>query len=207
MKRIIQRACLCFFIIITTALISCKNFKHEDDYYYTETASTDDNEISVTLKGTGYGLYGQLIAKSEYRSGSLEDFLKGGELSFKTTSADSNNATYNEIFLIFEPTSIVNTFSINVAPEKTSGLASLKVSYTDTEDKENTLTSSCPIPSNLTIGKDVKKITLYIKAYKFYPSSYSSLTYKADEDQDDFNQNKADKQVNNTITISGLKIE
>ena len=58
--------------------------------------------MKITLKGNGYGYYGQLIEK--YKTGSIRELMNGTPLKIKSSSTDDKNAAYNEIFLTFEKT-------------------------------------------------------------------------------------------------------
>ena len=97
-------------LLILTAIIlifsSCKNVKIEDDYYYEESETVDG--MKITLKGKGYGLYGQLISK--YKSGSIGELMAGKPMKIRTASADDNNSSYNEIYLTFEVKGMVKSF-------------------------------------------------------------------------------------------------
>ena len=94
MKKIFY--CLMLITAISIILFtSCKNEIIEEDYYYTETDTVDD--MLITLKGKGYGLYGQMIEK--YKTGSIKELMEGQPMKLRTSSADDNNSTYNEIYL------------------------------------------------------------------------------------------------------------
>ena len=81
-----------FFTILSLIMLSsCKNVKIEEDYYYTETETIDD--MIITLKGKGYGLYGQMIEK--YKKGSIKELMEGKVMKIRTSSADDNNSSYN----------------------------------------------------------------------------------------------------------------
>ena len=194
-----------FAVLFTFSLVlfsSCKNVQIEDDYYYTETESIDD--LIITLKGKGYGVYGQMIAK--YKSGSIKSLMKGQPMKIRTSSSDDNNSTYNEIYLTFEKNGYIKSFETDVSASKLEGLCQVKVSYTDAEDKEYSLTSSSYLSGVVNVNKEVKAVVLYIKAYKFYPTSYSSLVFKNDLTSADFEELKG-RQVNNEISINYVTIE
>ena len=190
------------FIIAFVLFSSCKNVKIEDDYYYTESEAIDD--MIITLKGKGYGVYGQMIAK--YKSGSIKELMKGEPMKIRSSSSDDNNSTYNEIYLTFEKNGYIKSFETDVSASKPEGICQVKVYYTDSDDKEYSLTSSTYLSGVVNINKEVKAVVLYIKAFKFYPTSYSSLVFKNDLTSDDFEEMKG-KQVNNEISINYVKIE
>ncbi len=181
---------------------SCKNVKIEDDYYYSESHTL--NDMTITLKGTGYGLYGQLIEK--YKRGSLQGLMQGEPLIIKSSSADEKNSSYNEIFLTVEKNGYVSSFNTGLSVSKISGLTQVKVSYKDENDKEFTLASGYPLAGPYTIGKNVKSITLYIKGFKYYPLAYNSLLYKGDLTEATFAELAGD-QVDNEFTINYLRVE
>jgi len=195
-----------FFITITVITIftfsSCKNVIRDEDYYYTETEIVDD--MLITLMGKGYGLYGQMIEK--YKSGSIKELMQGQPMRIRTSSADDNNSTYNEIYLTFEINGYVKSFDTDVSALKKEGLTQVRVYYTDDEDKEYTLSDSRYLKGQISVNKNVKSIVLCIKAYKFYPTSYSSLVFKGDVTSEGFEELK-NKQVNNEISINYVKIE
>lgn len=194
-------------ILLLTAVFllisSCKNVKIEDDYYYEESETIDG--MKITLKGKGYGVYGQLIEK--YKSGSIKGLMSGNPLKIKTGSADDNNASYNEIFLSFEVNGYVDSFETEVEVLKLQGLSQIRVYYTDNNDKEYTIYSFSTAPFNgkISVDKDVKTIVLHIKGMKFYPSAFSSITFKGDMTKEDFEEIKG-KQVNNEFSINYVKI-
>lgn len=192
--------------IIFTAIIilfpSCKNVKIEEDYYYSETEVLDG--WTITLKGKGYGVYGQMIEK--YKSGSIKELMQGKPMKIRTSSADDNNSTYNEIYLTFEKNGYIKTFDTDVSASRPEGIYQVKVSYTDENDKEYTLTSTTYLNGEVSVDKDVKSIILYIKAYKFYPSSFSSLLFKGDVTAESF-ENLKGRQVNNELSINYVRIE
>lgn len=189
-------------LIISIFLISCKNVKIEDDYYYTETADIDGWKI--TLKGNGYGLYGQMIEK--YKSGSIEELMNGSPMTIETSSADDNNSSYNEIYLTFEKDVYVKSFETDVSILKEEGLSQIRVSCKDEMDNETTLYSSYPFNGKIIVDKNVKSITLYIRGLKFYPTSYNYLTYKGKLKENNYEEIKG-QQINNEITINYIKIE
>lgn len=197
---------LTFITIIFTAIIilfpSCKNVKIEEDYYYSETEVLDG--CTITLKGKGYGVYGQMIEK--YKSGSIKELMQGQPMKIRTSSADDNNSTYNEIYLTFEKNGYIKTFDTDVSASRPEGIYQVKVSYTDENDKEYTLTSTTYLNGEVSVDKDVKSIILYIKAYKFYPSSFSSLLFKGDVTAESF-ENLKGRQVNNELSINYVRIE
>ena len=186
-------------IILFTA---CKNVQIEDDYYYTETDTIDG--MLITLKGKGYGVYGQMIEK--YKSGSIKTLMAGQAMKIRTSSSDDNNSTYNEIYLTFEKNGYIKSFDTDVSAIKPEGICQVKVSYTDENDKEYSLTTSTYLNGQVTVDKEVKSVILYIKAYKFYPTSYSSLVFKGDVTSESFEELKG-KQVNNELSINYVKIE
>ncbi len=189
---------------------SCKNVKIEDDYYYEETEIIDG--MKITLKGKGYGVYGQLI--QNYKTGSIQGLMNGESLKIRTGSTDDNNASANEIFLTFEKDGLIETFETEVDVLKIEGLGMVRVYYTDAENKEYTLysvsssseTSPYKPAVKVDVNKEVKAITLHIKGNKFYPTSYSSVSFKEDLTQDDFEELKG-RQVNNEFSISYVKIQ
>ena len=195
-------------ILLLTALLilfsSCKNVKIEDDYYYEESETIDG--MKITLKGKGYGVYGQLIEK--YKSGSIKGLMSGTPMKIKTGSADDNNASYNEIYLSFEVNGHVASFETEVEVLKLQGLSQIRVYYTDQEDKEYSLYtfSSEPFTKKITVDKDVKSVVLFIRGMKFYPISFGSVNFKGDMKTEDFEELKG-KQVNNEFTIKSVKIE
>ena len=195
-----------FFITITVITIftfsSCKNVIRDEDYYYTETEIVDD--MLITLMGKGYGLYGQMIEK--YKSGSIKELMQGQPMRIRTSSADDNNSTYNEIYLTFEKNGYIKTFDTDVSALKKEGLTQVRVYYTDDEDKEYTLSASKYLNGSISVEKSVKSLCLCIKAYKYYPSTYSQLVYKDDITEDDFKE-LSGKQVNNEISINYINIE
>ena len=161
---------------------SCKNEIIEEDYYYTETDTVDD--MLITLKGKGYGLYGQMIEK--YKTGSIKELMEGQPMKFRTSSADDNNSTYNEIYLTFEKNGFIQSFDTEITATKPEDIYQVRVYYTDDEDKEYTLSTSRYLKGQITVNKNVKAIVLCIKAYKYYPSSYSSLIFKGDLTSEDY---------------------
>lgn len=194
-------------LLILTAIIlifsSCKNVKIEDDYYYEESETVDG--MKITLKGKGYGLYGQLISK--YKSGSIGELMAGKPMKIRTASADDNNSSYNEIYLTFEKNGYVKNFETEIEVLKVQGLSQIRVFYTDDKDKEYSLYSFSkePFKNNIKVEKEVKAITLCIRGYKFYPTTFSSLQYKGDWKEEDFEEKKG-KQVDNEFTIKSVKI-
>ncbi len=193
------------FLLISIFLLSCKNVKVEDDYYYTETADIDG--WTVTLKGNGYGLYGQMIDK--YKSGSIEELMSGSPMTIETSSADDNNSAYNEIILTFEKKCYLKSFETDISVLKEQGLTDIRIYYKDENDAEYSLISSkYPLDGKIEVEKDIQSITLFIKAFKFYPSAYSQLQFKGDLEEEDFEKKEMKgKQVNNKITINYIKIE
>lgn len=195
-----------FFTIITAITIitfsSCKNEIIDEDYYYIETEVVDD--MLITLMGKGYGLYGQMI--EDYKSGSIKELMQGQPMKIRTSSADDNNSSYNEIYLTFEINGYVTSFDTDITATKKEGLTQVRVYYLDDEEKEYTLSGSRYLSGQISVEKNVKSIVLCIKAYKFYPSSYSSLVYKDDITEDDF-KDLSGKQVNNEISINYINIE
>lgn len=193
------------FIFSVLFLYSCKNVKIEDDYYYEESETVDG--MKITLKGKGYGVYGQLIEK--YKAGSIKGLMSGTPLKIKTGSADDNNASYNEIYLSFEVNGHVDSFETEVEVLKLQGLSQIRVYYTDQDDKEYSLktVSSDPFNKqiNVDVDKDVKSIVLYIKGMKFYPTTFSSVYFKGDMKTEEFEKIKG-KQINNQISINNIKI-
>jgi hypothetical protein len=125
---------------------------------------------------------------------------------FEIPSSDDNNSTYNEIYLTFEKNGYIKSFDTAVSATKPEGICQVKVSYTDENDKEYSLTSSTYLNGQVTVDKEVNSVILYIKAYKFYPTSYSSLVFKGDVTSESFEELKG-KQVNNEISINYVKIE
>ncbi len=197
------------FLLFTALFLlfaSCKNVKVEDDYYYEESETIDG--MKITLKGKGYGVYGQLIEK--YKTGSIKGLMSGTPLKIKTGSADDNNASYNEIYLSFEVNGHVDSFETEVEVLKLQGLSQIRVYYTDQDDKEYSLktVSSDPFNKqiNVDVDKDVKSIVLCIRGMKFYPTTFSSVNFKGDMKTEDFEELKG-KQVNNEFTINYVKIE
>ncbi len=183
-------------------LSSCKNVKIEEDYYYTETETIDD--MIITLKGKGYGLYGQMIEK--YKKGSIKELMEGKVMKICTSSADDNNSSYNEIYLTFEINGYVKSFDTDVSAIKKEGLTQVRVYYIDGEENEYTLSTSQYLNGNITVEKSVKSLVLCIKDYKYYPSSYSQLVYKGNMKEEDFKELPG-KQINNEISIKYIKIE
>ena len=187
------------------ALVSCKNVKIEDDYYYEETEVIDG--MKITLKGKGYGVYGQMIEK--YKTGTISDLMNGSPMVIRSSSADDNNSSYNEIYLSFEVNGNVDSFETSLDVLKLQGLSQIKVYYTDDEDKEYSLypKSSGVFENDIIVNvqKDVKAIILCIRAYKYYPSTYSSVNFKGDMTEEEFKEIKG-KQVNNEITIKSVKV-
>ncbi len=195
------------FLLFTALFLlfaSCKNVKVEDDYYYEESETIDG--MKITLKGKGYGVYGQLIEK--YKTGSIKGLMSGTPLKIKTGSADDNNASYNEIYLSFEVNGHVDSFETEVEVLKLQGLSQIRVYYTDQDDKEYSLYSfsSQPFNKKITVDKDVKAVVLCIRGMKFYPTTFSSVNFKGDMKTEDFEELKG-KQVNNEFTINYVKIE
>lgn len=195
-----------FFITITVITIftfsSCKNVIRDEDYYYTETEIVDD--MLITLMGKGYGLYGQMIEK--YKSGSIKELMQGHPMRIRTSSADDNNSTYNEIYFTFEKNGYIQSFETDISAAKLEGISQVRVYYTDDEDKEYTLSASRYLKGQISVNKNVKSIVLCIKAYKYYPTTYSQLVYKDDITEDDFKE-LSGKQVNNEISINSVNIE
>ena len=202
MKKI-TRIISIFISII--ALVSCKNVKIEDDYYYEETEVIDG--MKITLKGKGYGVYGQMIEK--YKTGTISGLMNGSPMVIRSSSADDNNSSYNEIYLSFEVNGNVDSFETSLDVLKLQGLSQIKVYYTDDEDKEYSLysKSSGVFENDITVNvqKDVKAVILCIRAYKYYPSTYSSVNFKGDMTEEEFKEIKG-KQVNNEITIKSVKV-
>lgn len=191
------------FLIITIILFSsCKNVKIDEDYYYTETDVF--NGMSITLKGKGYGVYGQMIEK--YKSGSIKELMEGQPMKIRTSSSDDNNSSYNEVFLTFKKNTYIKSFDTEISATKPAGLAQVKVSYTDENDKEYSLTSSTYLKGKVNVNKNVKSIILYIRAYKFYPASYGSLVFKGDLTSDSYEELNG-RQVNNELSINYIRIE
>ena len=191
-----------FSILFLIMLSSCKNEIIEEDYYYTETETIDN--MLITLKGKGYGLYGQMIEK--YKKGSIKELMDGKTMKIRTSSADDNNSSYNEIYLTFEVNGYVKSFDTEVSALKMEGLTQVRVSYMDEEENEYTLSASKYLKGNIAVEKSVKSVILCIKAYKYYPSSYYQPVYKDDFAKDDY-EDLAGKQVNNEISIHYIKIE
>ena len=196
-----------YFVILSLlaaifSFSSCKNVKLEDDYYYEESETV--NGMKITLKGKGYGLYGQMIAK--YKSGSIKELMEGKAMKFRTSSADDNNSTYNEIYLTFDINGSLKSFETNVSATKKMGLSQVRVYYTDEADKEYTISSSNYLSGKINVNKNVKSVTLFIRAYKFYPASESQLTYKENITAEDYKK-LAGKQIDNEILINYVKIE
>lgn len=190
-------------LVLTIILFSsCQNVKIEDGYYYTETEVI--NGMTVTLKGKGYGVYGQMIEK--YKSGSIKALMEGQPIKIKTSSSDDNNSTYNEIYITFEKNGYIKAFDTDVSASKPEGICQVKVSYIDENDKEYALTSTTYLNGQVTVDKEVKSVILYIKAYKFYPTSYSSLLFKGDVTAESF-ENLKGRQVNNELSINYVRIE
>lgn len=188
----------------TILFTSCKNVKIEDDYYYEESEVIDG--MKITLMGKGYGVYGQMIEK--YKSGSIKELMQGQPIKIRTSSADDNNSTYNEIYLTFEKNGFIKSFDTEITATKLEGIYQVRVYYTDDEDKEYTLSTSRYLKGEISVNKDVKNLVLYIRAFKFYPSSYSSLIYKDDITADEFEELKLKgKQINNEISINYIRIE
>ena len=202
MKKIIVISAVLFFS--TLFLFSCQNVKIEDDYYYEETDRIDGWDI--TLTGKGYGVYGQMLDK--YKTGSIAELMSGSPMIIETSSADDNNALYNEIYLTFEKNCYVKSFETDVSALKEQGLYDIRVFYKDDKDYEYTLSSKkYPFTGVIEVEKDVRSITLFIKAYKFYPNAYSSLQFKGDMEEEDFEKKELNgKQVDNKITINYVKI-
>ena len=192
-------------LLISLILVSCQNEKIEDDYYYEETATV--NGWNVTLKGNGYGVYGQMIEK--YKTGSITELLSGSPMKIKTSSTDDNNAAYNEIFLTFEKKGYVKSFETDVSALKEQGLCDIRVYCKDDKDSEYSLSSKkYPFNEKIEVERDISSITLYIKAYKFYPTSFNYLQFKGDWEEEDFEKKELKgKQVDNEITIKYVKIE
>ena len=193
-----------FFTAIFLLFSSCKNVKIEDDYYYEETDTVDG--MKITLKGKGYGVYGQLIAK--YKTGSIKELMNGTPMKIRTGSADDNNATYNEIYLSFEKNGYVKSFETEIEALKLQGVSQIRVYYTDDKDKEYSLStfSKAPFKNTVKVEKEVKTINLCIRGYKFYPNTLGSLQFKGDWKEADY-EDKKGKQVDNEFTIKYIKIE
>ena len=183
-----MKKALLFLTAIILIFSSCKNVKIEDDYYYEESETVDG--MKITLKGKGYGLYGQLIS-----------------MKIRTASADDNNSSYNEIYLTFEVKGMVKSFETEVEVEKVAGLSQIRVYYTDDKDKEYSVGtySKEPFKGKLNINKEVNAVTLCIRGYKFYPT-WGSLSFKGDLKSEDYEELQG-KQINNEFTINYVKIE
>ena len=200
--RIIKQICFFSLIIFLSCFSACKNEIIEEGYYYTETAHVDG--MKITLKGSGYGIYGQLLEK--YKNGSIKGLMNGKAMKIKGSSFDDNNSTYNEIFLTFEKEAYLKSFETDVSVKKEAGLVSVRISCIDDAGIEQTLSTQYPFTGKITVDKDIKSITLSIKGYKYYPSSYSSLNYKGQLKPEDFDDLKG-KQVDNVFTINNVKLE
>ena len=200
MKKIILLLSVSISLILFS---SCKNVKIEDDYYYEETDTVDG--MKITLKGKGYGVYGQLIAK--YKTGSIKELMNGTPMKIRTGSTDDNNATYNEIYLSFEKNGYVKSLETEIEALKLQGVSQIRVYYTDDKDKEYSLYSfsKAPFKGTIKVEKEVKTVNLCIRGYKFYPTTLSSLQFKGDWKEEDF-EDKKGKQVDNEFTIKYIKI-
>ena len=201
MNKYIIFTILIFGFIFT----SCKNVKIDDDYYYEETETV--NGMKITLKGKGYGVYGQMLEK--YKTGSIKDLMAGTPMKIRTNSVDDNNSSYNEIFLTFEKNGYIDSFETDIEVLKLHGLAQIRVYYVDYNDKETSLytNSNSPYisPVNVDVQKEVKSITLYIKGNKFYPPAYNSVAFRENLTETDFEELKG-KQVDNEFTIKYVRI-
>ncbi len=197
-----MKAKLLFISILLFFLSSCGLGKYDEDYYYK--IEEEINGISVSCYGKGYGKYGTLL---ETYSTNIEDCFTDTGYSVQTGSTDANNATYNELYLEFILNDYVGLFSADFEILKKAGLSGFKISYTDLEEKETSLTTSFTESASYNIEKEINKITIYFKGYKFYPDSYSSLTYKDDIESDGYSTNYKGKQINNVFTVRNAKIE
>ena len=197
-----RKSFIIFSILILSIFTACKNVKIEEDYYYTEEETVDG--MLITLKGKGYGLYGQMIEK--YKKGSIKELMEGNTMRIRTSAADDNNSSYNEIYLTFEVNGYVKSFDTDVTATKKEGLTQVRVYYIDGEENEYTLSTSKYLNGKITVEKEVTSIVLCIKAYKYYPTTYFNPTYTDDFTKDDFD-GLAGKQVNNEISIGYIKIE
>ena len=192
-----------FLILIAISLFTaCENVKIEEDYYYTETETIDG--IVITLKGNGYGLYGQLI--EDYKTGSIKELMAGKPMKIRSSEADDNNASYNEIFLTFEKKGLLKSFTTDINVKKMEGLSQVKLSYIDKDGKEIIVSSSYPMSQTFTIEDDIQSITLYIKGFKYYPTAYSSLNYKNNITEEQFKKIAGD-QVHNEFVIKNVSLE
>ena len=192
---------LSLLIIALSLFSSCENVKIEDDYYYIETENIDGMEI--TLKGNGYGVYGQMLPK--YMTGSIKELMQGTPLKIQTSAADDNNPSYNEIFLTFEKNGYIKSFETDISVLKEDGLVQTKVTYIDEDNKEQYLNTKYPLEGEILVDKKVKSITLYIKGYKYYPTTFSSIYYKGDLTSEDYEELKG-TQVDNEFTINYVRI-
>ena len=199
--KIIKRINFLTLIIFLTCFSACKNEIIEEGYYYIEKANIDG--MKIFLKGNGYGVYGQMLEK--YKNGSIRSLMKGKAMKIKGSSFDDNNSNYNEIFLTFEKESFLETFETDVSVKKEEGLVSFRISCVDAAGNEQTLSTQYPPAGKITVEKDIKSITLYIKGYKYYPSSYGSLSYKGQITAEKFEDMKG-KQVDNEFTINSVKL-
>lgn len=188
-------------MLLLFSLSACTLSKYDEDYYYKIEKNIDG--IDLSCYGKGYGKYGSLL---ENYSTDIEDCFTETGFSVKTGSTDANNATYNELYLDFILNDYVTTFSASFDILKKAGLSSFKISYTDTEEKETSLTTSFSENTSFNIEKEIQKISVYFKGYKFYPDSYSSLTYKDDIESADYSTNYKGKQINNLFTIKNVAI-
>ena len=62
-----------------------------------------------------------------------------------------------------------------------------------------------PLEGEILVDKKVKSITLYIKGYKYYPTTFSSIYYKGDLTSEDYEELKG-TQVDNEFTINYVRI-
>ena len=200
--KVIKRICFLILIIVLCCFSACKNEIIEEGYYYTETAHIDG--MKITLKGNGYGVYGQLL--EYYKSGSIKGLMKGKPMKIKSSSFDDNNSNYNEIFLTFEKNDYLKSYEADVSVAEEAGLASLRVYCVDDAGNEQTLSNQYPLNGKITVEKDIKSITLCIKGYKYYPTSYGSLNYKGQLTAEDYVK-KQGKQVDNKFTINYVNLE
>lgn len=192
-----------FIILIVFSLFTaCENVKIEDDYYYTETETIDG--MVITLKGNGYGLYGQLI--ENYKSGSIKELMAGKAMKIRSSAADDNNTSYNEIFLTFEKKAFLKSFSTDIQVKKLEGLCQIRLSYIDKNGTEKIVSTEYPMSGTFAIDDEIKSITLYIKGFKYYPAAYNSLNYKNSITEEKFAK-IAGKQVDNEFIIKNVQLE
>lgn len=186
-------------IVLSGIFLSCKFSKYDEDYYYK--IEENINGIELSCYGTGFGKYGQML---ELKSTSIEDCFNETGFSIQTTSTDSNNTSYNELYLDFILNGYISSFTADFEILKVQGIAGFKISYTDNDDKETSLSTKFAQNAEFSINKEVKKISVYFKGYKFFPDSYSSISYKEEMTESEYKEMYKGHQVNNIFTIKNV---